>query len=768
MIGKVADFDRTGGTTMQAMGFRQSGRCLATVGFLVLAMALVLPAAVAAAEAEAPKLTVSGKAVDQDGKPVANAKVVLREWSSYRRGENPFAPIDDVLAATSTDEQGQFSFRDVPSRPFTQAWPEPAPWDVVVQAEGYALGWQHLAAASEPEPLSIVMEPEAKIAGQVVDQEGKPVAGARVSAEELALLGSPMRSDLPEPDRLDLGMSQAAPATQTDAQGHFQLAGLPSSMRITLMVRHDDFVRQPIFVATTEGPQPELVTRFVVGDQEKIVSYPVHTGNVVVKIQPGSRLSGQVTYADSGRPCAKARIALTSPSWYAVLADDEGRFTISGLSPADYSLMAYPPEETNYLVVQMTVPVTANEKNKELTLALKPGQAVTGKVLADDTHAGVPGIQVLYRPKVPETTPVQSLARAGMTDQQGAFRVVAPPGEAELILSGPVPRYNVPAWQFSQEEPESQFVKPITVAEGKPLAGVEFTVARGLVIGGIVTDPDGKPVADAEVYPVNDEYETSVAEQSARTDAAGRFVLSGFPPENPQELLVIHVERKLIASARVEAAHDDAPTRTVAAKIELRPAASAVGRVLVAGKPLAGAQVTLLYFRTQDGQRYAMASDFATTDEQGQYQFDTLEPGEEYAAAFQAQGYSQGQTQPFKPQPGQRVELASLEVLEANQSVSGVVVDPAGKPLEGVRVNALEPNGRAIGGAFTVEPTGKDGRFTIEGVPNPPFSLVAFLTAPGGADSQKAGPSARVDVKAGQTDVRIVLDPKGSSGAEKQ
>ena len=104
------------------------------------------------------------------------------------------------------------------------------------------------------------------------------------------------------------------PAVQTDGEGNFQIAGLPPSMRIALGVEHDDFVRQTVFAATTDQPQPNLVARFFTGDQEQSMSFPVQTGKLAVKLQPGCRLSGGVTYGDSGKPVAPASSWSPAPS----------------------------------------------------------------------------------------------------------------------------------------------------------------------------------------------------------------------------------------------------------------------------------------------------------------------------------------------------------------------------------------------------------------------------------------------------------------------
>lgn len=722
-------------------------------------------AAEPANDGQPPKLTTSGKVLDPAGKPVAGAKVLLREWSSYRRSEAPFAPEEDLLASTTTDAQGKFSFQDVATRPFQKNWPEPAPWDVLVEAEGYALAWQHLMAPNPPAPLSLTLQPAAQLSGKVVDAQGKPVADARVRVEEIAPLGSPLQSEYLPPNRLDLAMSPLAPAQKTDAQGEFRLTGLPPSMRLTLSVEHDDFVRQSVFVATTEEAQPDLTSTSIVDGKPQSVSYSVASGKVEVQIQPGCRLTGQISYADSKQPCVQAQVAMTSPAWHPAVTDDQGRFTITGVAPGQCQLMAYPPQDAVYLVRQLTFTIAPEERQKSLAIALEPGQLVRGRIVAVDTRAGVAGVEVYYQTETPPQGAERSLARAGMSDAQGAFRVIAPAGEAELILSGPVEDYYVPAWRF-HEAPDPRFVQPIKVVAGKPLENLLFTVTRGLIVAGVVNDPQGQPVAGAEVMAVRTELDNAGPSPSTQTDEMGHFALTGLPPADPQELLVLQPDRKWIASVEIEAAKEDLPTRTVPVKVQLQPAARVSGQVLLEKKPLAGVPVTLLIFRMEKEQRYAVASDTASTDAQGQYQFDMLEPGEEYAVACHAVGYSQEETETFRPKAAEAAELTPLEPLRTDHSVAGVVVDPAGKPLEGVVVGAQTRAGRRIGGAVTQQPTGKDGRFTIEAVPNQPLTLVAYLPPTDGIGPKSSIPTAQADATPDQTDARIVLDPTKPAASE--
>jgi hypothetical protein len=103
---------------------------------------------------------VSGVVLDDDELPVENAKVI-----ASLRGHLPVQAAEPVYS----DEFGEFAVVGLPSGSLA----------VGVFAEGFALGKTYLEATQdEGEFLEIRLEPESELKGIVVDDLGKPVAGA--------------------------------------------------------------------------------------------------------------------------------------------------------------------------------------------------------------------------------------------------------------------------------------------------------------------------------------------------------------------------------------------------------------------------------------------------------------------------------------------------------------------------------------------------------------------------------------------------------------
>ena len=108
----------------------------------------------APAEPPPPLLTAFGKVLDPTGKPLAGAKVYLREWSTSRISMAGYVEqhMTDILAAAQTDAEGAFRFENVPARPLHESWLKEIPRDVVVVAKPYGIAWRHLRLRSNPSP----------------------------------------------------------------------------------------------------------------------------------------------------------------------------------------------------------------------------------------------------------------------------------------------------------------------------------------------------------------------------------------------------------------------------------------------------------------------------------------------------------------------------------------------------------------------------------------------------------------------------------------
>lgn len=309
----------------------------------------------------------------------------------------------------------------------------------------------------------------------------------------------------------------------------------------------------------------------------------------------------------------------------------------------------------------------------------------------------------------------------GRTDENGRFRFASfPPALYELSFDRE--RYlpqQLEAWPLTANpEPLTlQLQRSPTVegrvvdASGNPLPEVTVELLKADGLSSFVTEEGdviqfgelSKPVFLRESDAVTGPDGTFVLDAHELDGLRVRAVREGFSP----------VERAVTAPAR-----DVWLVLGTGASVELTV-------VDEQDRPVPGAQVDLWSGSDERDPRMA-----ATTDEEGQVALRGLEPGDYTLMAI--------------PPSGQGARLASTELrirgpasrrvrlrFEAGASLSGLVVDPSGRPIAGVDVKArpMDPgdtgsaslelaltrvgNAREARSHTTATSTGPDGRFTL-------------------------------------------------------
>jgi len=218
---------------------------------------------------------------------------------------------------------------------------------------------------------------------------------------------------------------------------------------------------------------------------------------------------------------------------------------------------------------------------------------------------------------------------------------------------------------------------------------------------GVVTDPDGQPVARAQVavFPFS--------ESRRATDESGAFNLTVTIQEWQLQsggdpcLVVRHPERNLAAA-------EDLPAETTNVTMQLKPAVTLTGRVEGPdGAPLPNAEigVWLLACRTYS----QLDPSLASTDARGQFAIKTLPHGPKYIVFAKAKDHGREQ-QEFETDPeANQAELPPFVLKVADQVVAGQVVDEKDKPVSGVHVSlsgGSQPDGSAT--------TDRQGRFSFK------------------------------------------------------
>ncbi|HET6881273.1 MAG TPA: carboxypeptidase regulatory-like domain-containing protein [Pirellulales bacterium] len=695
------------------------------VGLLVVWATLLLGLAWGDAvdgEPEQPSTTaiaVSGR-VSSDAMAAASAAVYLREapasWSQSNGGMRP-SPTRNITQTTA-DAEGRFEFKKMVLSEPRPGWPHLVPLDVIVSAAGRGIAWRHVPALPA-ERLELDLPAEGKVAGRATERDGRPAAGVRIRVREIAGLDQPWRPSLESPDYLDLESAELPLAAVTDADGQFVLRGLPANVRATLVVDDRRFLLHETYVATTDEPQRDLVAWPAGPRNGKPYVVRVHSWYCKIEVERAYRMLGHVVLADTGKPALGAgwnEPPIVSPPKDVTGAD--GRFTLEGLAPGKVRLRITPPSGSDYLGVESSIELSGDNYEVEHTVELPRGEPVRGRVVDAKNGNGIGGATIWHVQQQGPRRESRPFAEKVESAADGRFAIAVLPGEAELIVAGPVRGYVTHFRSGSVTAAPAEFHRAIDVRPGRNTEEVTFELQPKLNAALVVqvVDADGKPIEGAEIqyqgFAERDGFGARRPPERTTSDAQGHVVLEDLEPS--LQYLVRAFERRRGLGGFVLLSQLDQPTKPLT--IELAPLAVAVGRVIDEdGRALVNAVV-----RRYDRQgRYSYVdSEPVATDRDGRFELPRLCPKAAYGLNISCDDYAGRQEAEFTAVSGETHVLGDIVLPRADQEIAGVLVDDLDEPVVGARVFAgglpADPRFRS---RTDTRLTDSQGRFRLIGLP---------------------------------------------------
>jgi RNA polymerase sigma factor (sigma-70 family) len=494
---------------------------------------------------------VAGRVLGADGKPLEGARVAVLARPRGLPGSDPApSPDYEVLGQTTTDKEGRFRL-ELPAGPPDRF----ADLDVIAGARGLGLGGTNLDPEALQTEAAVQLTPEQVIRGRLVDLGGNPARG--VTVRVLRLWRGGLRAErvwLHHPE----GAVPAWPGDMiTDEDGRFNLRGVGKNWQVVLGVNDERFARQDFEVATGNAERPD---------------------EAGLTLEPARFLEGTVTAADTGKPVANVRVAVQSeearhgpqvPAGTAVgKTDDKGRYRILTYRGNFMNVSVLPPEGVPYLPLHKQAEWDKGVVKKVLDLALPSGVLVRGKVTEAGTGKPVAGAVVGYRQRWRDN-PFFSAEAAErfqggemrhLTAADGSFQLTVLPGPGHMIVKGPTLDYvhlETTDGELEGEEPKSTRFYPDGLAkldlkpDVKAPQEVAIELRRGETIHGRVVDPDGNPVARAQLICRSYLPHTSYFKQSTLTVHNGAFDLQGCDPEKTYTVYVLDTRNQVGATAEL-------------------------------------------------------------------------------------------------------------------------------------------------------------------------------------------------------------------------
>ena len=410
-------------------------------------------------------ISLVGKVMDQDGKPLSGVAVNAAESSSDGLGGMRRMMI------FRGQGRAEESIRTASDGTFVTRVKE-GTYDVVFEREGFALKTARgIAVSPSSKPLEITLDPGVELSGRVT-RGGAGVEGVNVG----------------------LGGSGGFTTTVTQSDGSFRLADLSPGQAMLSVSKPDAFVQQM-----------------------RPVTIPAR--DLTIELPQGGRISGRVVDKSSKHPVTTFQAGVTtsrsgggmvfmSPPMLKAFTTDDGTFVLENVPPGSTELVVNAPGYTTGRVPGLNV-----EDGKTLTdveVAVETGVTLTGRVTGPDGSA-LSGVDVR-----PDQAP--GAGRVMRFDGRNSGTVTDPSGE--YVLEALEPGEKTIA--FSRQGLVTQ-QKAVQLSGDKVTLNVQLSA--GTRVAGVVVNEGGSGVADAMVE-ASSATDDSFGQQ-VRTDSSGNFQLEG-------------------------------------------------------------------------------------------------------------------------------------------------------------------------------------------------------------------------------------------------
>jgi protocatechuate 3,4-dioxygenase beta subunit len=585
-------------------------------------------------------IEVSGRVLDPAGKPLAGARLYVG-YSARRYGRDSQIRQPAYLLRATTGADGRFHFAFARSE-LDARWLDDSRPAVIAVAGEFGPAWSEIGESSSGGELSLKLVEDFPVDGRILDQDRRPVAGARLwvvdvtGGSEEAVSGLLRGEDESWPLRRWRGaLPGRPPGVTTDADGRFRLAGLGRDRVVRLALEGPAICRTVLAAAT----RPAAATPFFGGVQGAAFE---------CEALPARPIRGVVRDRATGKPVAGVKIS-ASGHLSTALTDDDGRYELPAWSKAEgYFVLAEPQSGQPYFAARAQVPAGSGTGPLTADLELVGGVRLQGRVTERATQKPPRAAAVDYYPLFPN--PHSSRITSGMTAASSAL--IRPDGSYSLVvLPGPgvvcvaaSPRNSYAVARVDDNDLANLFHDGMDHGEGQqilytatqsggrgsccinkyhalslidPDEGAEsltldLTLQRARSLEGTVMGPDGQPLTGVRVVGLTALPYDEVLESAS-------FTVTGLHARRGRDLSFHHVGKNL---GKVLTLRGD---ETGPLTVQLEPCGWVTGRMVDGGgNPVPGVTGYFFLLRGTSGPNIT-----AETDREGRFR-GALVPGEKY------------------------------------------------------------------------------------------------------------------------------------------
>ncbi|MFH2002229.1 MAG: carboxypeptidase-like regulatory domain-containing protein, partial [Planctomycetota bacterium] len=538
----------------------------------------------------------------------------------------------------------------------------------------------------EQTQVNLTLQAGYTIAGHVVDEKQKPLAGARVIADTSVHINL----DFDDVNTMLPALSSRSPSTTTNDEGAFVLTGLREG------------------VHTIRAMASSYLPR-------KVENVKIATHDVLIVMQKGGWVAGRVISGKAGEGIEDFELEVKNDQWdrkgirihkgddalerKPELGEARGSFFVEGLAEGEFSLALQSPGYGD----EMKTDLSAEPgEGQILDIELWQESLVSGYLHSPEDLPIESGTVVLSRRKPEDQALGNSMNRRVMIAREGnavsydtgedaALKKVKTDSTGYFVIKGVVPG----DYELTASHAEYTDSMPIDLSitqRGETVSDLVVKLGVSATITGTVYNVLGQEKTGAKVKAKRRNGQDFFG-HTVTADQEGKYSFSGL---EPGEYLV-----NLVEAARMQSLGGFA-TITIGSEDEELPAgtycvAVAEGEVSTLDlyelqKGTVSGRVTEVSKAVPDftvkifeaGAFKLMPLQTVLTDEHGEYVFENLMPGE-YTVRLDLKGLSQGVEETVTLEEGGK---ATKDFALPTGRVSGKLTNlTTGKPVEGVRVS---------------------------------------------------------------------------------